>query len=528
MERRSALTALIFAMSALGAANAIAQTKPPAGNVLRVVPSANLTILDPTWTTAYITQAHAYLVYDTLFGTDEKGAIKPQMVDTWSASADQKVWTFKLREGLAFHDGTPVTSDDVVASLTRWSGRDALGGVMARFLDGYEVIDARNFRIRFKESFGLTLDALGKSSAPPFIMPKRVASTAPTEQIKEHVGSGPYMFAADEFKPGSRVVYRKNAKYRPRAELPSGTAGGKHVYVDRLEWVIIRDPQTQLNALLANEVDIISQPVAEQYSAIRTTPRVSLVDSQPAGFQFSLRFNFLYPPFDNVLVRRAAMLALGQEQVLRTQVAAAGMYRFCKSVFPCGTPYESNRTGAYTGVANPQAAKKLLEQAGYKGEPIVLLRPTDLASLSKAPLVVKQQLEQAGFTVDMQSIDWQSLVARRAKKEPPADGGWNAFITFSAAADNANPVTMAMMNATGAKGWFGWQDDPELEKIKADFAKAATDADKRRLAEAAQLRAIDQVSHVNLGQFNTPSAVRDSVKGIVPAGATVYWNIRKN
>lgn len=527
MQRRSIAMAAFLALSVATFPQAHAQSKSDA-NVLRVVPMSNLTVLDPIWTTAYVTQSHGYMIYDTLFGTDAKGVIKPQMVDKWSASPDQKTWTFTLRDGLEFHDGKPVTSEDVIASLTRWSSRDTMGGMMARFLDAYEVVDAKTFRIKFKETFGLTLEALGKQVSPCFIMPKRIAAIPGTEQIKEHIGSGPHIFVADEFKPGSKVVYRKNPKYQPRSEPPSGTSGGKNVYVDRVEWMVIRDPQTQLSALLANEVDMVTSPASEQYSTIRTTPPINLVDMQPEGYQYSLRLNFLHPPFDNVLIRRAAMLAIGQEQVLRTQVASLGMYRYCKSLFPCGTTYESDRTGPFRGIANPDAARKLLEQAGYKGEPVVLLRPTDLPTLSKAPLVVKQQLEQAGFVVDMQSIDWQTLVARRARKDPPSQGGWNAFVTAAVAADNANPITMVMMNANGARGWFGWQDDPELEKIKLEFVKARSDAERRKAAEQAQLRAIDQVTHVNLGQFNAPSAVRDNVKGFVPAGTTVYWNIRKN
>jgi len=498
MDRRGVVTAAVaLALSALVLPTAHAQSEASSA-VLRVVPMSNLTILDPVWTTAYVTQAHGYMIYDTLFGTDAKGAIKPQMVESWSASPDQKVWTFTLRDGLEFHDGAPVTSEDVIASLTRWSSRDTMGAVMARFVDRYEAVDAKTFRMLFKEPFGLTLEVLGKQTGAAFIMPKRIASTPGTEQIKEHIGSGPYVFVPGEFRSGSRVVYRKNEKYRPRPEAPSGTTGGKNVFVDRVEWMIIRDPQTQVSALIADELDMITTPAAEQYAALRKTPHVELVDMQPQGYQYSFRFNFLHPPFNNVLVRRAAMQALGQEQVLRTQVAAADMYFACKSIFPCGTIYESDRTGEFTGVANPDAARKLLDQAGYKGEPVVLLRPTDLPTLSSAPLVAKQQLEQAGFVVDLQSMDWQTLVARRARKDPPAQGGWNAFITASAAADNANPITMAMMNAAGANGWFGWQDDPELERIKAEFAKAPTDAKRAALAVEAQLRAIDQVTHVNL------------------------------
>lgn len=530
MKRRCALsTALAAGGLAAAGLPLAARAQGAASNVLRIVPQANLVLLDPVQTTAYNTRNHGYMIYDTLFGTDATGQVQPQMVDKWSVTADQKSWTLRLRDALEFHDGTPVTSADVIASLTRWSGRDAMGGALARFLDAYEALDARTVRIRLNAPFGSLLEALGKpSSNVPFIMPARIAATPDTGQIKEHIGSGPYIFVPGEFRPGTRVVYIRNPKYRARAEPPSGTAGGKNVYVDRVEWVIIRDPQTQLSALLAGEVDIIEQPQAEQYPSIRAAPGVSLVDAQPDGFQYVLRMNFLHAPFDDVRVRRAAMLALGQEQILRTQVGTPGMYRFCKSLFPCGTPLESQSSGIFRAVADPQAARKLLQQAGYQGEPVLLMRPTDLASLSKAPLVAKQQLEQGGFVVNLQSMDWPTLLARRNNKAPPGQGGWNAFITFIAAADLLNPLTMATMNATGAKGWFGWQDDPELEKIKLDFAKAGTQAEKKRLAAVAQLRAIDQVSHVNLGQFSAPAAVRNTVSGIVPGGAQVYWNIRKS
>jgi peptide/nickel transport system substrate-binding protein len=525
IRRMVAVASLTLASLAL--TNSIAHAESST-QVLRIVPQVNLTVLDPIFSSAYVTRNHGYMIYDTLFGVDDKGNIKPQMVDRWNTSADHKTWTFTLRPGLAFHDGAPVTSDDVIASLKRWSSRDALGGLLAQALDRYEAVDASTFRIHLKEPFGLVLEALGKPSSPvPFIMPARIAATPGTEQIKEHIGSGPYMFKPDEFKPGEKVVYVKNDKYKPRKEPASGTAGGKVVNVDRVEWLIIRDANAQLNSLTVGEVDILEQPPAELYEPLRTVKDVRLFDMVPTGYQYTLRMNFLLPPFDNVLVRRAAMLAMGQDAVLRTQIRSQDLFKFCKSLYPCGTPYESNNTGIFTGAPDPKAARKLLEEAGYKGEPVVLMRPTDFPTLTKAPLVVKQQLEQAGFKVDVQNMDWQTLVARRAKKDAPSAGGWNAFITYNAAVDNMFPVTMLMMNATGDKGWFGWQNDPALEELKTKFARALTPADKKKAAEAAQLRAVDQVTHVNLGQFFLPAAVRSNVQGLLTAGAQVYWNVSK-
>ncbi|QEI07871.1 ABC transporter substrate-binding protein [Pigmentiphaga aceris] len=523
---RTLISAGVMAMAGLAASPAIAQAD--AQSTLRIVPTTNITVLDPIWTTAYASRNFGYMVYDTLFGTDAEGNIKPQMVDTWTVSDDRKTWTFKLRAGLEFSDGTPVTGEDVVSSIKRWASRDSFGGLMAKSVDAYEAPDANTFVIKLNEPFGMVLEALGKpSSNVLFIMPKRLADTPGDTQLKEVVGSGPYLFNADEFRPGERVVFVKNPKYKPRSDQPSGTAGAKNVYTNRVEWVIIRDPQTAMNALLNGEVDIYEQPAFDQYPTLKANADIQLAEAVIAGSQFMLRFNFLQPPFDNEKVRRAAMLALGQDAILRTQVGSPELSKYCKSLFPCGTPYESQNTGDYTGIANPQKAKALLAEAGYKGEPVVLLRPTDNPTIGKLPLVAKQQLEQAGFKVDMQAMDWQSLVSRRARKDAPKAGGWSAFMTSWSASDILNPLTMAPMNATGEKGWFGWLEDAKLEEIKRKFAMAQTPEEKKKFAEEAQLRAVEVVSHVPVGQYSQPVAMRKNISGLLPSGAQIYWNIKK-
>ena len=306
--------------------------------VFRFVPHANLAVLDPIWTTAYVTRNHAYMIYDTLFSEDAQGNIKPQMVDTYTNSTDRKTWTFKLRSGLEFHDGKPVTSEDVVASLKRWASRDAMGGILNTFIDRYETPDANTFRMILKEPSGIVIDALGKASSNvPFIMPARIAATPGAEQIKEHIGSGPFIFKADEFKPGALAVYTRNAKYKSRTEAPSGMAGGRPVNFDRVEWVIIRDPQTQFNAIKAGEVDMVEQPSFEQYETLKKTEGLKVDDFSPAGLQFIMRFNHLHKPFDNPKIRQAAMVAMGQQAVLNTQIGIPEVQKVCRSSFPCGT-----------------------------------------------------------------------------------------------------------------------------------------------------------------------------------------------
>ena len=223
MHRRTLMAAALALGSLVPAAGAWAQN-----NVLRVVPHSNLAILDPIWTTAYMSRNHGYMIYDTLFGTDENAKVKPQMVESWTESPDKRLWTFKLRKGLEFHDGKPVTGEDVIASLTRWGKRDAMGSALFQFVLRMDSPAPDTFRIFLNEANGFMLEALGKpSSNVPFIMPKRIAETDAFKQIEEHIGSGPYTFKRDEFKPGDKAVYLKNTKYVPRSEPPSGTTGGK-------------------------------------------------------------------------------------------------------------------------------------------------------------------------------------------------------------------------------------------------------------------------------------------------------------
>ncbi|MES2531546.1 MAG: ABC transporter substrate-binding protein [Pseudomonadota bacterium] len=525
---RRLLSHCLLATAVASLSTPLIAAEADAAKVLRIVPQSNVTILDPIWSSAYTTRNHGYMIYDTLFGTDMAGNVKPQMVDKWEVSQDQKTWTFTLRPGLVFSDGAPVTSDDVIASLKRWAVRDSMGGAMVRNVERFDAVNAGTFRIVLGSAFGPMLQALGKpSSNVPFIMPKRIADTPASEQIKEYIGSGPYVFKADEFRPGVKLVYLKNERYRPRSESADGTTGGKLVKVDRVEWVILRDPQTQLNALSTGDVDLIEMPAFEQYPVLRADPNVVLFDMFPAGNQFVFRFNHLHAPFDNQKVRQAALAAFGQEALLKTQVGDPALYKVCLSIYPCGTPYSTNTTalGAKPDVAK---AKRLLAEAGYKGEPVVLMRPTDLAALAKIPLMAKQQLEAAGFKVDLQSMDWQSVIARRVKKDTPASGGWSAFISGFVGSDLLNPLTIPFLNATGANGYAGWQDDPTTEALKVRYARATTEADRKEVAAQVQARVMETGSYAPLGQVYAPSALRKNVHGVLASGANVYWNISKD
>lgn len=522
--RRFMLACALQAALVLAASPAAAQDK---GSTFRLVPSSDLKVLDPTWTTAVVTRNHGYMIYDTLFGTDAQGRIQPQMVESHTVSSDGKTWTFKLRPGLAFHDGKPVTAEDVLASLARWAKRDPMGQRMYAALAKAEVVSPNSWRFQFSEPYGAVLESLGKpSSLVPFILPKRLADTPADQQIAEHIGSGPYVFKADEFRPGERAVYLKNPQYKPRSEAPSGTTGGKLVKVDRVEWVVLRDAQTQVNALVNGEVDMLESVPFEHYNSLKANPR--LVVEAAAGGQYLLRFNHLVPPFNDVRVRQAAMLSMNQEALLRTQVGIADLYKTCMSVYPCGSPLASDKSAGFT--IRPQFAKarELLKAAGYKGQPVVLLHPTDNAIIAKLPPVVAQLLRQGGFTVDMKSMDVGSMMARRAKKEPAEQGGWNAFVTYWGAEDALNPINYAPLSANGEAGWFGWASDERLESLRKTFSQSLEEAQRKQLAEEIQVRAYEIGAFAPLGELKLPVAYRKGVvNGVLLGSANVYWNISK-
>ncbi len=529
MHRHSILRRAMLT-TALAAAGLTSLPTAAQNSVLRIVPHSNLAILDPVWTTAYMSRNHGYMIYDTLFGTDEHAKIKPQMVESWTESADHRLWTFKLRKGLEFHDGKPVTSEDVVASLARWGKRDAMGSALFQFVQRMDTPTPDTFRIFLGEACGFVLEALGKpSSNVPFIMPKRMADTDAFKQIEEHIGSGPYVFKRDEFKPGDKAVYTKFAKYVPRSEPPSGTTGGKHVYVDRVEWnLALRDAQAQVNALQKGEVDIIEALGFDHFETVKADTSLQLPVYANKGLQYMARFNHLHKPFDNVKVRQAALAAFSQEPFLRAQVGVKELYKPCASMFVCGTPFGSVAGSDVQAKSNMKKAQDLLKASGYDGTPIVIMKPTDLASIQKLPDVAAQLLRQAGFKVDLQAMDWQTLVGRRAKKDAPDKGGWHMFLTAWQAFDVWNPISNPAIDTRGEKStWFGWATDEKLVTLRNEFMRATDEPTKKKLADAIHARAFEVATHAPLGEYSQPMAARKGVSGFFVTNGNMYWNLKK-
>ncbi|MBI4639675.1 MAG: ABC transporter substrate-binding protein [Candidatus Tectomicrobia bacterium] len=502
-----------------------ASEEPKKGGTLKFIPHADLKVLDPIWTTAYITRNHGYMIYDVLFALDEKLQVKPQMVDTWKVSEDGLQYTFTLRDGLKWHDGEPVTSADAVASLKRWGQRDGLGKLLMQFTASLETVDTKTFRLVLKEPFGLVLDALAKpSSNVPFIMPARIAATPADEQIKEVIGSGPYKFVKEEWQPGHRVVYVRNPDYVPRSEPPNFGSGGKRVYVDRVEWLYIPDATTANAALEAGEVDYWESPPTDFVSRLEKNSNIQIAIGDPLGSQAWLRINHLHPPFNNKKARQALLSMISQEDYMQAAVSEKKYWRTCAAFFMCGSPWETDVASQPIMKQDMEKARQMLKEAGYDGRPIVLMDPTDLQTLHAWTLVTQQLLTQIGVKVNLQAMDWSTLVSRRAEKKPPEEGGWHIFHTSWIFADLFNPaVNLGVAPCDGA--WFGWYCSEEMAKLRADWVRAQDPAKKKQIVEEIQKLAYDEVPYIPLGQLTYPTAYRKHVNGVVQFAASVFWNV---
>ncbi|HEV2302660.1 MAG TPA: ABC transporter substrate-binding protein [Stellaceae bacterium] len=495
---------------------------------LRFIAQSDLRVLDPIWTTAYITRNHGYMVFDTLFALDDKFRPHPQMVGDFKISADKLVYGFTLRDGLKFHDGQPVRGDDCVASLRRWMARDSFGQTLATEIAAMTGGGGKTFSIKLKRPFPLLIEALAKvSSLVPFIMPERLAKTDPFKQITEMVGSGPFKFVKGEFQPGNKVVYVKNTDYLPRKEPPIWASGGKVVKVDRVEWLYVPDHTTAAASLNEGEVDWWENPPLDLVPVFAGHP-VTVADADPLGSPQMVRFNHLYPPFDNVKMRQAVLAVTNQADFMTAIAGDPKNWVEAPSFFTWGTPMASKAgSEALTGKRDFAKAKQMVKEAGYKGEKVVVLDATDLPGPHEQALVVADLMKKLGLNVEIQAMDWGQLVTRRASTKPIGEGGWNVFGTGWIGADMLDPTLNQPLRCNGKNAWFGWPSDDRIEALRDKWIQSEDLEDRQAIAAQIQKRAFEVVPYVPTGQYTPKTAYRKNLKGVIPAPVFLMWNVEK-
>ena len=522
IRRRTLFAAGLASVPGLLATPALAQRTP----VLRFVPQANLSSLDPIWTTATVTTNHAYYVYDTLYAIDAKAVPRPQMAEGHEVSSDGRAWTFRLRPGLMFHDGTPVRSMDCAASIARWAKRDPFGQLMDKLVERYVTPDDRTLVIRLTRPFPLLLDAISKPDAPvAWIMPERIAQTDPNKAFSEVIGSGPYRFLDKEYVSGSLMAYEKFAGYQPRAEKADWGTGGKVAHYPRIEWRVIPDGATVSAALRNNEVDWWEQPQPDLLPSLVQAGIHTQID-QPGGRLAFARLNQVHAPFNNKAVRKAFLMAVNQEDYMRAaQGNDQSLWNVCRSLYPCGTSYARDLGFEYMR-GDMEAAKRQLGQSGYKGEPVVIINPTDFAAIGPLGQVTADLLKRLGMNVELRESDWGTVIQRRTSRESVDKGGWSIFHSFGSALSYGTPATSPLVREQGAAGWFGWPSNPVVEVMVQDWMAAPDERTRTRIADAIGIQALDDVATVPVGQFFVKTAFRPSITGVLQGIAPYPYNVK--
>jgi peptide/nickel transport system substrate-binding protein len=372
------------------------------------------------------------------------------------------------------------------------------------------------------------LEALATLNSPtPFIMPERLAETDPFAQIKEAIGSGPFKFVKEEWQPGHKVVYVRNPDYVPRPEPPNSAAGGKVVKVDRIEWLYIPDAVTAAQALGNGEVDYWENVPTDYTAALEHDPNVSTQSF--GGLIGIVRFNHLNPPFDNVKMRQAVLAVADQRDYLSAIAGDQKNWRTCFSFYACGGPEPDEQGGeVLSGPRDFERAKRLIGEAGYKGERIVVLDATDIPQLHAEALITNDLFRKLGLNVELATSEWGTVVKRVNMREPIERGGWSIFNTANAYFELINPATNRFLRAGGVTSAFvGWPTDERIETLRSAWFEATDEARRHGLADQIQQRAFEFVPYIPTGESIGRRAFRRNLSGVIDAPITFLWNIEK-
>jgi peptide/nickel transport system substrate-binding protein len=528
MKRRTFIAG-VGAAAAMPPLSAPSVAQSSKAKILRFIPVNGLLTLDPTYTTITPTINHAHYVFDTLYSADSKFRAKPQMAEGHTVSDDKLTWDIKLRPSLKFHDGEPVRARDCIASIKRWAIRDAFGASLLKVANEIIAVDDATIRFRLKSPFRLLPDALAHPTASPCcMMPERLASSDPNKPIVEMVGSGPFRFVSSEFLAGERAVYERNAAYIPRQEPADGLAGGKVAYFDRVEWKTANDDATASAALQNGEVDWWEN-IQFDLAALLARNKGVTVATSDAGMRTYMRFNCGTAPFNNLALRRAVAAAVNVNDYTTALIGdGPDSKNTCFAMYPCFIPgVEELGKEFQTAKKDYKVLADAVKKAGYNGEKIVILSTTDNNILAPMGPVMADMLTKLGMNVDLQSMDLNTMAARRRSQEPVEKGGWSLFEFLTQTPTMANPVAAVVARGLGAAGYPGSYNDPELEADISEWVAAETEKEQFEKLHKVHQRLWDMVPIIPLTSFGAKTAFRSDLTGYIPSAIAIPWNLRR-
>jgi peptide/nickel transport system substrate-binding protein len=489
------------------------------GGTLKIASVGSVQSFDPLWTTASGTgNVSSTILEGLLTFTDDYGLGK-LLIDSWATKDNGLVWEFKIRQGVKFHDGTPLTTDQVIGTLNRQKDgapvlklvREQFGPESKAFEDFVKKVDAYTFTINLREATGLVPASIGPQNFAPLIVTDAWAKVSQKESAPGNpIGTGPYKF--EKWTPGDRWSAVRYEEYKASTEPANGTAGKQEALFDRVEWIEIPDQTTRVAALETGEVDMAQEFPADLAKRLEANPKIQLVALTP--LRLLGHFNHVKPPFNNVLARKAVVTAYDNPKALLLATGDQAAYKLCPSLMQCGTQWETTAgsSGLYNA-RNLEAAKKLLAESGHTGAKVRLMDPTDRQPAHAAAQVSREVLTDLGFKVEFLVMDWATMVSRRADPEL-----WEFFHTWSGSTVRTGPVGHLSFGELQYNAWFNkYQDVPGKQRdLLAKLARETDVAKQKRIMDEFQTYFYDDAIFLQVGEFFSRWAARSDLKGIVP------------
>ena len=506
----SAMAPLVI-LALAGALAFSTSAAPRRGGTLRIAEIGEPLTLDTVATTADVTSIITLPIFEELFTYDAGWKIQPLLAESYTASQDGLTYTFKLRKNVPFHNGKEMTAEDVVASLMRWGKVSPRGTSVYKAVESTTAEDKYTVVMKLKTPFAPLLSFIALPNGAAAIMPKEIADATGAGNLKQYIGTGPYKFV--EWAPDRYVKLARFDNYAARAEPPSGYGGKREALADEVVFYPVSQVATRIAGVQSGDYDIADAINQDAYAQLQKDPRVVAGIVRPGNF-LTFFFNKKQGIMTNEKLRQAVELALDMEPIMKATFGNPELYSLGPSIYPKGTPWYSTAGQQMYNAHDVTKAKQLMKEAGYNGEPIRWLASQQYDYMFKSTTVAAAQLQQAGFKVDMQVLEWAGVLDHRSK---PAD--YDMFTTAHGFV--ADPALITVFNSA----YPGWWDSPEKNKMFDEFNQTADQTARVRVWARLQDLIYRQAPLVRPGEFYTVVLSSKALQGFHASYWLAPWNV---
>lgn len=472
------------------------------GGTLRVATIGEPLTLDEHQTTAEITAVIGYCMYEGLFTYDPDYQPIPELAESHTISDDGLVHTLVLRQGVPFHNGEVMTADDVIASVNRWGEISGVGKRLMEATEELAKVDDHTIEFRLTKPYGTLAIALAHNTQACVIYPKSVIDAGKDlEPLTEFVGTGPYSLV--EWRPDAYIRFERFEDYAALEGEPNGYGGHKYAYADMIEFIPVPDEAARVAGLQAGDYELVMDVGNDQYEVLNGAPGIIAEILEPTNWDVFF-LNWQSPLMGDLAIRQAVQAALDSEPMLLSGRGSQEFIRLDPGLMMVGSPWYTDAGSEFYNINDPELARSKLEEAGYDGTPVRFMTTQEYSYMYGESVVAAQQLEAAGFTVDLQVIDWATLLERRAKPEE-----WDIFSTGHGFVPDPSQVSyVGQMNV-----YPGWWDDEEALAAAAELLSEPDFESRYPIWETIQEMHYTQIPAIKIGDSSTTNFRSERVRG---------------